>query len=408
LETIGLRQPEGRLSNNRKEEKAMKISNIEAILVRAPIPPERHFTNETGLVTNQEALLVRVTTEGGVVGYGETTVDHGARESVLTQVNSVFAPMLKGQSAHDITRLWESMYNGSRTHYALDRGHGFPVAAMRRGVSVAAISAVDMALWDVKGKALGAPVWQLLGGKVRDRLPTYGSGGWAKENGIGDEFRRYIEYGGFRAVKMRVGVIDGTMSATVRRVQAARKALGPDIDIMVDAHGTFTVSEAKRFCRLVTDCNLAWFEEPVSPNDMPGCAEVRASTDIPIASGERCSTRYDVMDLLQHRTIDVLQPELAVCGGLTEGVRIAGLAAGFNVRLAPHNWGTCILYAANMAYAAATPNVFIMEHCMGADPLIRDLPHDPFVSKGGWVEVRDAPGLGVTIDEDYLKRYRVN
>src|ERR1039458_8189520 len=100
LETIGLRQPEGRLSNNRKEKKAMKISNIEAILVRAPIPPERHFTNETGLVTNQEALLVRVTTEGGVVGYGETTVDHGARESVLTQVNSVFAPMLKGQSAH--------------------------------------------------------------------------------------------------------------------------------------------------------------------------------------------------------------------------------------------------------------------------------------------------------------------
>jgi L-alanine-DL-glutamate epimerase-like enolase superfamily enzyme len=384
----------------------MKISRVEPILVRVPIPPERHFTNVAGLVAEQEALLVRVTTEGGLVGYGETTVEQGAKESVIAQINDVFAPMLKGQSAHDITRLWELMYNGSRTHYALDRGHGFPVAAMRRGVTVGAISAIDIALWDIKGKALGAPVWQLLGGKVRDRLPAYGSGGWAK--GIVEQFQRYIEYGGFRAVKMKVGVIDGTMSATVRRVEAARRALGPDIDIMVDAQGTFTVSEAKRFCRLVTDCNVDWFEEPVSPNDMPGCAEVRAATDIAIASGERCSTRYDVMDLLQHRAIDIIQPELAVCGGLTEGMRIAGLAAGFNVRIAPHNWGTCVLYAAVMAYSAAVPNVFTLEHCMGADPLIRELPQDPFVSRDGFVEVRDAPGLGVTLHEDYLKRYRVN
>jgi L-alanine-DL-glutamate epimerase-like enolase superfamily enzyme len=386
----------------------MKIARLEAILVRAAISPERYFTNETGEVRAQEALLVRVTTEGGLVGYGETTVDHGARESAIAQIDGVFAPMLKGQSAHDITRLWELMYNGSRAHYALDRGHGFPVAAMRRGVTVGAVSAVDMALWDVKGKALGVPVWQLLGGKVRDRLPTYASGGWAPEEKIGDQFRGYIESGGFRACKMRVGVMDGVLAKSVRRVQAARRALGPDVDIMVDAHGTMTVSEAKRFCRLVSECNLNWFEEPVSPNDMPGCAEVRASTDIPIASGERCSTRYDVMDLLQHRAIDILQPELAVIGGLTEAMRVAGLAAGYNVRLAPHNWGACVLYAANMAYGAAVPNVFIMEHCMGADPLIRELPENPFASKDGFVEVRDAPGLGVTINEDYLKAHRIN
>jgi len=386
----------------------MKISRVEAILVRSDIPPERYFTNETGRVVRQEALLVRVTTEGGLVGYGETTVDHSAKDSVIAQINGVFAPMLKGQSAHDITRLWELMYNGLRTHYALDRGHSMPMLATRRGVTVGAMSAIDMALWDVKGKALGVPVWQLLGGKVRDRLPTVGSGGWANEDGIGDELLGYVEYGGFRAVKMRVGLIDATMNATVRRVHAARKALGPDIDLMAHAHGNFTVSEAKRFCRLVTDCNLAWFEEPVSPDDIPGCAEVRAATDIPIASGERCSTRYDAMELLQHRAIDILLPELALIGGLTEGVRVAGLAAGFNVRLAPHNWGSCVFYAANMAYATATPNAFIMEHCMGAQPLFVDLAEDPFVSQDGFVEVRNVPGLGVTIDEDYLKRHRVN
>jgi L-alanine-DL-glutamate epimerase-like enolase superfamily enzyme len=386
----------------------MKISHVEAIRVRVAIPRERQHVTDSGLVVAVETVLIRITTESGLVGYGESKVDGGATKALVTQVNDVFGPLLVGQNAHDITRLWETMYNGSRVGHTLQRGHGFPVAIMRRGVPVAAIAGIDMALWDLKGKALEVPVWQLLGGKVRDRVPTYGSGGWAPADRIGDQLRGYIEYGGFRTVKMRVGAGDDMLSTSVRRVQAARKALGPEIDITVDAHGTFAVAEAKRFCRLVTECDLAWFEDPVSPNDLAGCAEVRTTTDIPIAIGERASTRYDVMDMLQHRALDVLQPDLSICGGITEAVRIAGLAAGFNVRVAPHVWGGCVLYAASLTFAAVTPNAFILEHCMATNPLLRELPQDPFESRDGYVDVRDAPGLGVTIDEEFMKRHRTD
>src|SRR6266576_1796577 len=162
--------------------------------------------------------------------------------------------------------------------------------------------------------------------------------GWAGPDKIGDELLGYIARGGFGAVKMRVGIIDGDPRHSARRVRAAREALGPAVGLMCDAHGTLSVAEARRFCRLVEECNLAWFEEPVTADDKRGQAEVRAMTDIPIASGESEITRHDFRDLAILGAVDIMQPDLAICGGITEAMRISALASAHNLRLAPHLW----------------------------------------------------------------------
>jgi D-galactarolactone cycloisomerase len=170
------------------------------------------------------------------------------------------------------------------------------------------MSGVDMALWDLLGKALDVPVVQLLGGACRDTLPCYASGGWAGVDGIGEQLRGYSARG-FRAVKMRIGVMDGTLRHSVARVRAAREALGPDIELMVDAHGTYSVPEAKRFCMQVEDLGLRWFEEPINADNRRGTAEVRAATSIPIAVGESEFTRFDFRDLAEVGAADIFQPD---------------------------------------------------------------------------------------------------
>ena len=167
-------------------------------------------------------------------------------------------------------------------------------------------------------------------------MPAYASGGWAPVDGIAAELQRFVDRGDFKAVKMRVGAGDGTLDHSIRRLQAARAGLDAAIDIMCDAHGTWTVAEAKRFCRAVADCDIAWLEEPVTADDKRGQAEVRASTDIPIASGESEFTRFDFRDLIELRAVDILQPDLSIAGGITEAMRIEALASAHQLRFAPH------------------------------------------------------------------------
>ena len=215
-----------------------------------------------------------------------------------------------------------------------------------------------------------------------------------------------MDKGGFKAVKMRVGVFDGPPGASAERVVAAREALGAGIDLMVDAHGTYTVSEAKQFCRLVRDCNLAWFEEPVTADDKRGLAEVRAATHIPIATGESESTRFDFRDLIELRAADILQPDLAICGGITETMRISALASAANLRLAPHLWAGAPAFAAGLHVAAASPATHILEFSLGANPMIHELIEESFMVEAGMLAIPDRPGLGITIHDDFVKRYR--
>jgi L-alanine-DL-glutamate epimerase-like enolase superfamily enzyme len=272
----------------------------------------------------------------------------------------------------------------------------------RRGITVAAISAIDIALWDIAGKHYREPVWRLLGGRKADRLPAYASGGWAAADKIGEQLKSYIGAGGFKAVKMRVGAMDGLAHVSAARVMAARAALGPDVEIMADAHGTFNVGEAKRFCHMVRDCNLAWLEEPVTAEDKAGIAEVRAFTHSPSACGESEATRYDFRDLIVNRCADILQPDMASCGGISEARHIASLAASFNLRLSPHLWAGAPAFFAGLHILASSHAGHGVEYSLGANPMIHDTIAEKLTVEDGMIAVPDRPGLGLTIKEDVI------
>src|SRR3954454_7122685 len=292
----------------------MKIKSVQAYWVHIPIPPERQHTSDFGRTLSFDGTLVSIDTECGLTGWGEAKAQVGgmAQNQALTcMINEEFAPLLKGEDPRDITRLWETLYSGTRSHYALREGRVFPVLG-RRGITVSAISGVDCALWDILGKSLGQPVWRLLGGRRAEKLPASASGGWAGADRIGEQLLGYVAAGGFSAVKMRVGIIDGDPRHSAARVKAARDALGPEIGLMCDAHGTMSVAEAKRFCRLVEDCNLMWFEEPVTADDKQGQAQGRAMADLRTAPGERECPRHDFRDLAVLGAVDIMQPDLAI------------------------------------------------------------------------------------------------
>jgi L-alanine-DL-glutamate epimerase-like enolase superfamily enzyme len=244
-------------------------------------------------------------------------------------------------------------------------------------------------------------VWRLLGGRFRDRVAAYASGGWAPVGGVGKQLRQYVDRG-HRAVKMRVGLQDRSVDDSAARVREARQALGPEVGLMVDAHGTWSVREAQRFARKVADCDLAWLEEPVSPDNVAGQADVRASTDIPIAAGETEQTRFAFRDLIAARAVDVLQPDVAIAGGITETLRICALAASHGLTVAPHLWGGAILFASGLHLAVATPCVTTLEFSRGENPLLNDLVQEPFELIDGHVRAPDRPGLGLTLNADFV------
>ena len=382
----------------------MKIKTVTARWAHVPIPASQQHRSDLGVADSFDATIVRVETACGLVGWGEAKASVGSKgnnAALAALINRDLGPALIGEDPRDPRRLWEIGYNGARAHFALTQGRGFPVLD-RRGIRISAIGAIDMACWDILGRSLGVPVWRLLGGKCRDAMPAYASGGWAPAEAIGAQLEGYIARGGFRAVKMRVGAGDGDVATSVRRVQAARAHLGNDIQIMVDAHGTYSVKEALRFGRLVEECDLAWFEEPVNADDKQGLGIVRAAGDIPIAAGESEFTRFDFRELLEHRAVDYFQPDLAIAGGITEAMRIAALAESHGVRLAPHLWGGALNFAAGLQVMAASPAAVIAEYSLGANPLLHDLAEDSFEAIDGMIAIPDRPGLGVTIDEDFL------
>lgn len=387
----------------------MKITRVEANWVSIPIPPERQHKSDFGQLKTFDAAIVRIETDSGIVGWGEGKNGAGSAgnyAALVTLINKEFAPRLIGKDPRDVTVIWDSLYNGVRNHHAVARGHAMPELA-RRGHSISAISAIDIALWDILGKSLDVPVWRLLGGRKAERLPAYASGGWANAEEIGSQLGGYIEKGGFKAVKMRVGAMDGTALASAERVKAARAHLGSSVEIMVDAHGTFTVAEARRFAHLVRDCDLAWFEEPVTGDDKQGIAEVRASCMIPIAAGESEFTRFGFRDLIAHRAVDILQPDPAICGGITETRRIDALASAYNLRLAPHLWAGAPAFFSALHIAAASSSSFILEFSLGANPMLHDLIEEDVVVRDGMIDIPDRAGLGITVRDDVLRDHSV-
>ena len=378
----------------------MKITDIRAIPMSDPVPEERRHRTDLGTKVKSDAVLILVDTDDGLTGMGASL---GSPETVSAIVKYDLAPALLGEDPMYSELLWEKMYNGSRWKPALERGHSQPSEA-RRGVTLEAIAGVDIAIWDAKSQALGVPVYHALGA-VRDSVRGYGSGGWAPGDEAEQEMAGYASKG-FTAVKMRVVGRDGfSIENTVRRVSAARRGIGDDVELMVDAHGSLDVSTAIRLARELEPFDIAWFEEPISPDDHPGLAEVRRSTVIPIATGEREFTRFDFEDLFNHRALDIAQPDVARAGGLTEIRRIAAMASAKGIRLAPHAWGSGVLFAASLHMAMSAPNCHILEVSQGYMPMMNELFKEPYDIRDGIVHAPQRPGLGFTLRDDVFDRF---
>ena len=386
----------------------MRITAVRASWLRAPIPPAAVHVSDFGRNDSFNMCLVEVETDAGITGLGEAKAavgNLGNYRAIVTLIREEFAPLLVGRDPLDITGAWELLYNGSRAHYAMREGRTFPTIG-RRGITLSAIAGVDIALWDILGRSLGVPVWQLLGGRYRDRVPAYASGGWAKVGSIGKQMLQYVERG-HRAVKLRVGLQDASVDDSAARVAEVRETLGPGIGIMVDAHGTWSVREAQRFARKVESDDLAWLEEPVSPDNLEGQAEVRRSTDIPIAAGESEQTRFAFREMIDARAVDICQPDPAIAGGITETQRICALAAASGLTVAPHLWGSAILFAAGLHLTISTPCATLVEFSRGHNPLLSDLVEEQVELEDGYVLAPSRPGLGLTLRRDFVKSITV-
>ncbi len=388
----------------------MRVKSVQAWWIQIPIETQRQHVSDFGRLTTFDSAIVKIVTDDGLIGWGEgknAAGSAGFYGTLVHLINNEFGPRVVGRDPSDITFIWEDLYNGVRAEKAQLAGHAMPDLS-RRGLTVAAISAIDIALWDILGKSQGVPVWQLLGGRKSDRLPAYASGGWADADSIGEQLNSYVDAGGFSAVKMRVGAMDASPHASAQRVRAARKAIGPNIDLMLDAHGTFSTGTARRFAEMVRDCDVAWFEEPVSGDDKQGMAELRASTPIPIAAGESEATRFDFRDLATLRAVDIFQPDPAFAGGITECMRIATLASAFNLRLAPHLWAGAPCFFAGLHICAASPASFIVEYSLGANPMIHDLAEESVAVSDGMIEIPETPGLGLNVSEKAIESYAIS
>jgi galactonate dehydratase len=338
-------------------------------------------------------LFVRIETHDGVVGWGEASLE-GHSDAVRTAVDQ-FAEHLIGSDAARIEDHWQVLTKGGFYR-------GGPVLG-------SAVSGIDQALWDIKGKALDVPVHELLGGAVRDRIRMYGWVGGDDPSGITEAIQAQLEVG-LTAVKMNasgamgrlgtVAEIDGVLA----RVAAAREVLGPDRDVAVDFHGRFTLANARRIAPLLEPLRPFFIEEPVAPENSHLIGQLAQSTSIPIATGERLYSRQDFLPVLR-AGIAVAQPDVSHAGGISEVRRIASLAEVYDVQVAPHCPLGPIALAACLQVGFATPNFLIQEQSIGihynrgAEVLDYVLDKAPLQFVNGNIERLTGPGLGIHVDE---------
>ena len=388
----------------------MKIQSIQAIPLAFQTPSDAHgWVSDYGPRTETHAIIVKVETDEGLTGLGEVHPGYGrtrgACHSIKAIVEKELAPEILGEDPTCPEYIWEKMYNGPRTELALSYGHA--AARMgRRGVTVCAMGGIDMALWDIYAQSLGVPIYKLLGGGYRTRIPAYASGGHAPPEHAGEEAMGYINQG-FKAMKMRVGGMDAPrqVAGSIARIKAVREAIGSDIQLMIDAHGSLNETLALQLAKAAEPYDIAWFEEPTSSDNWEGMARVRAATTIPISTGENEFTAFDFNEIIQKGAADILQPDLAVVGGFTAARRIGILAHTANLQCNPHVWGSALLFYATLHLVATLPTCSIFEFRQGYNGLFHDLIEEPLeIDDEGYVTVPDKPGLGITLDLEEAQR----
>jgi D-galactarolactone cycloisomerase len=345
----------------------------------------------------RQHCLVEIVCSDGTVGWGECLGPAGPNAAVV----KAYAPHLVGRDPLETERLWIELYNLLR-----DQG--------QRGLTVTALSGIDIALWDIKGRHFGASVSTLLGGRFRDRIRAYATGGFRKEGtdrvaDIAAEVAGYAK-DGFHAVKIKIGF---DVEEDLEVIAACREAIGPKVRLMVDANHGYDTLEAIELGKRALAYGVDWFEEPVLPEDLDAYAAVRAGQSIPVAAGETWHTRYGMREPLARRAVDIIQPDLCGVGGFSEMRRVADMAAMHGIRVVPHVWGTGIALAAALQFMAALPPnpprhkpvEPILEFDRTVNPFRQAILIAPIEHEGGILAVPDRPGLGIEINREALAAY---
>lgn len=379
----------------------MKIEKVETIVVQQKLGEGVKFAYSQAWYDTRTIMILKITTDTGLVGWGESFGPAFVNKALI---DNYFAPYIMGRDPLDTEVIWEGLYNMFRDHSP-------------KGNAIEAMSAIDIALWDIKGKFLNLPIYKLLGGTSRSRLKPYATGLYpttlpSNHKELVQEALRY-KSDGFKAIKMKVGF---GVENDIKLVGEIREALGDDIMLMVDANHAYNAKTALQVCRGIEKYNISWFEEPVPPEDIDGYIEVKSQTTIPISGGEAEFTRYGFNNLLKQRAVDIVQPDCAVTGGISEFVKIATLAHTNNIQCYPHVWGSAIglFTAINCAFALPDfPFKLVSEDMMleydRTTNIFRDkLAKEPLKLVDGYILPPTKPGLGIEIDEELLKQYQIS
>jgi len=370
----------------------VQIRSIEAIPLSFRLPEGKTVRLGVGATTKRDAIIVKVVSDDGVIGYGEA---HPGRSpgAIVSLIHNTLAPMLTGLSVHDTNSVWTRVNRMQLSSHGLGAG-----AAL-------ALSGIDMALWDLRAKALGIPLYSLLGGS-RKPIAAYAGGismGFQAPDALADEAQSYVDRG-YRAVKLRLG---DNPKDDIARVQRVRTQLGDQITILVDANTSYSVSDVRAVLPSLEDCKVAWLEEPFGCNDFGAYRQAAQLTKgVALAAGENHYTRFEFARLIEERAVSILQPDLSKSGGISEGLKIAAMASAWGLPVHPHSSATGINHLASIHFLASIDNGGYFEACVSAFNPLRDMFGSPFsIDQEGFVQPSTAPGIGLEIDESVFTKF---
>jgi L-alanine-DL-glutamate epimerase-like enolase superfamily enzyme len=368
----------------------LRIAEVRAFPVSFAVPPERRVTLGIGTAVKRDAVVVRVRTAGGLVGWGEA--HHGrAHTAVAKLIETTLAQLVLGMDAWDVVGVWKRIYDKQLASHGMGAG------------ACLAMSGIDMALWDIRGKAAGLPLYRLLGGASRP-VPAYAGGvsfGYQPPAALVDEVQKSLA-AGYRAVKLRVG---DSPERDLARIAAVRKAAGDGIAILADANTGCGLEDVRRLMPGLDELGVGWLEEPFPAHDMRSYRLARSFGRTPFAAGENHYTRFEFNRVIEDGAITILQPDLSKTGGLTEALRIAAMASAWKLPIHPHSSMTALNHAASIHFLAALDNGGYFEADVSQANRFRDelCGAPPYtLDRDGCVRPLEAPGLGLEVDEAFL------
>lgn len=378
----------------------MKITKVEAIPVRQP--GEILLINDSA----QDGVIIRIHTDEGIVGYGEVDSAPWVVKSIIEspvshRICQGLSNAVIGKDPFEVEKIWEDMYLASLFYG-------------QRGVAIHAMSGIDIAIWDIIGKATGKPIYKLLGGCFREKVRAYASTlmPYTPEESA-DEALKWKE-AGYTAIKMGWGGFELGMRESVALAEAARLAVGNDTDLLFDIgfipSPDLAIDAPSRIllANAIRGCNPYWIEEPLYPNDYEGYKKLVSAVDTRIVCGENETTRYGFKQLIDYCSMDVIQPDVTRCGGITEARRIAAYAGAHQVTVVPHAWSSGIVVAASLHLIASIPNACLLEYCVWDTPIRKEIVKNDIRVVDGYAAVPTAPGLGIEIDDKAIERLRVD